>query len=213
VETKIDRAAEAVTELVKGSNPEDEFFLVTFADRPNLIRDFTQSAEDLQSSLLMQKPRGRTSLLDAIVMAIDNMKNARYRRRALVIISDGCDNRSRYTPGEVKSLTKEADVLVYSIGVFDSEFQTYEEQLGPELLEEISDTTGASAYTRDNPTDLPTITRHISLELRNNMYSRTLRILFGVMASGGRSRCAWRFHEALPNSTSKQEPATISRAQ
>jgi Ca-activated chloride channel homolog len=167
METKIDRATEAVTELVRGSNPEDELFLVTFADRPNLIRDLKQSAEDIQSTLLMQRPGGRRSLLDAIVMAVDNMKNARYRRRAVVIISDGGDNRRRYTPGEVKSLVKEADLLVYSIGVFDSEFRTDEEQLGPELLEEISETTGASAYTLDNPTDLPTITRHISLELRN----------------------------------------------
>ena len=93
------------------------------------------------------------------------MKNAQFRRKALVLISDGGDNHSRYTEKDVKSLIKESDVLVYSIGVFDREFRSLEERLGPELLAEISNLTGASAYALDNPNNLPRITEHIAAEI------------------------------------------------
>lgn len=95
------------------------------------------------------------------------MKKARYRRRALVIISDGGDNRSRYSERDVKSLIKESDLLVYSIAVCDREVRTEEERLGPDLLAEISGVTGASAYLIDNPNSLPKATEHIAAELRN----------------------------------------------
>ncbi|HVI08071.1 MAG TPA: VWA domain-containing protein, partial [Candidatus Binatia bacterium] len=165
--TKIERAREAVDALLKNSNPQDEFFLVTFAGKPSLTQNFTKNEDELRNSLLFTAPKGRTSLLDALVLAVNNMKSAQYQRKALVIISDGGDNCSRYTEKEVRSLIKEADVLVYSIGIFDREFQTIEEFLGPELLGELSSMTGASAYTLDNPVYLPRITEHIAAELRH----------------------------------------------
>jgi Ca-activated chloride channel family protein len=167
MKTKIERARDAVMALLKASNPQDEFFLTTFADKPTLLHDFTSNVEEIEDQLLTMAPKGRTSLLDAIVMSVNNMKSARYQRRALVIISDGGDNRSRYTEREVKSMIDEQDVLVYSMGVFDSDRETVEEQLGPELLEEISSVTGASSYTLDNPEDLPVAAKHIANELRN----------------------------------------------
>ena len=167
MDTKLERARDAVAAMLTASNPQDEFFLVTFADRPTLVQDFTPNVDDIRGQLLFTKPKGRTSLIDAIVMAISHMRNARYQRRALLIISDGGDNRSRYTEKEVKSLIKEEDVLVYSIGVFDRQFRTMEERLGPELLATISGLTGASAYTLDNPTHLPLVAEHIANELRN----------------------------------------------
>ena len=165
--TKIERARDAVGAMLKASNPQDEFFLITFADQPTLVQDFTSNVDDIQNRLLFTAPKGRTSLLDAIVLAVSNMRKARYQRKALVIVSDGGDNRSRYTEKDVKSLIKEQDLLVYSIGVFDRECRTQEERLGPALLGEISSLTGASAYTLDNPNYLPKITEHIALELRN----------------------------------------------
>jgi|SRR5205807_2062559 len=165
--TKIERARESVTELLRSSNPEDESFLITFSDTPQLVQDFTHNPDEVQSHLLFTAPKGRTSLLDAIFLAIDNMERAKYERKALLIISDGGDNRSRYTENDVKSLVKEADVLVYSIGIFDRNFPTLEERLGPGLLSEISALTGATSYTLDNPNDLPQITRRIAMELRN----------------------------------------------
>jgi Ca-activated chloride channel homolog len=165
--TKMDRAQNAVRALLGASNPQDEFFLMTFADRPRLVEDFTQNTDEIQNQLLFVKPKGHTSLLDAIVLAVNNMTKARYQRKALVIISDGGDNQSRYSEKDVKSLLKEADVLAYSVGIFDAYTRTIEERLGPELLAEISNLTGASAYTLDNPANLPMITQHIAAELRN----------------------------------------------
>ena len=165
--TKVERARDALTELLKDSNPQDEFFLMTFANAPALVQDFTHNIDDVQSRMLFMEPKGRTSLLDAIFLGIDNMKRAKYQRKALIVISDGGDNASRYSENEVKSLVKEADVLLYSIGIFDREFRTWEERLGPILLAELSGVTGASSYTIDNPNDLPKIAERIALELRN----------------------------------------------
>src|SRR5579864_2527193 len=124
--SKIERARDAVGAMLKASNPQDEFFLITFADQPTLVQDFTPNVDDIQSHLLFTTPKGRTCLMDAIVLAVSNMRKARYQRKALVIVSDGGDNRSRYTEKDVKSLIKEQDLLVYSIGVFDRECRSQE---------------------------------------------------------------------------------------
>jgi Ca-activated chloride channel family protein len=183
--TKIERARDAVGAMLKASNPQDEFFLITFADQPALVQDFTPSVDDIQSHLLFTTPKGRTCLMDAIVLAVSNMRKARYPRKALVIVSDGGDNRSRYTEKDVKSLIKEQDLLVYSIGVFDRECRSQEARLGPELLAEISSLTGASAYTLDNPNYLPAIAGHIATELRH-------QYILGYSPDGSRRDGRWR---------------------
>jgi len=185
MEDKFDRAQDAVKAFLQDSNPQDEFFLVTFANQPTLVRDFTQDADDIQSSLPFAVPKGYTSLLDAVVLAVNNMKKARYRRRALVIISDGGDNRSRYTEKDVKSSIKESDLLVYSIAVCDREVRTQEERLGPELLAEISGLTGASAYLIDNPNSLHKATEHIAVQLRN-------QYILAYSSSNSRADGKWR---------------------
>jgi Ca-activated chloride channel homolog len=165
--TKIERAREAVLKLLEASNPQDEFFLITFADTPHLSQNFTQSIEDIQQHLLFARPKGSTALLDALYLGLNKMREAKYARKALLLISDGGDNHSLYSEKEVKARIKESDVLVYSVGVFDREFATREELLGPELLTEISEVTGARCYTLDSPNNLPIIAQHIGLELRN----------------------------------------------
>jgi Ca-activated chloride channel family protein len=165
--TKIERAREAVMKLLEASNPQDEFFLITFADTPQLVQNFTQASEEMQEQLLFARPKGTTALLDALYLGLNKMREAKYTRKALVLISDGGDNHSRYTEKDVKSRIKESDVLVYSVGVYDRQFATREELRGPELLNDISEVTGGQSYTLDNPNDLPIITRHIGVELRN----------------------------------------------
>jgi Ca-activated chloride channel family protein len=167
MKTTIERARKAVEEFLKAANPQDEFFLITFADRPHVVQDFTQKAEDIQAGLLYTTPKGPTALLDAIYMGVDKMKEAKYQRRALLLIWDGGDNYSRYTDNEVKALTKEAAVLIYSVGIFDRDFASREELLGPALLTEISEVTGARCYTLDDSKYLPVVTRHIGVQLRN----------------------------------------------
>jgi Ca-activated chloride channel homolog len=167
MKTKIERAREAVQEFLKSANPEDEFFLVTFSDTPQMSSDFTPRIEDIENQLAFARPNGRTALLDALQLAMAKMTHARYQRKALLVISDGGDNHSRYTEGEVKSAFKEADVAMYSVGIVDRTFSTEEEMLGPELLRQLSDLTGGREFTIDNPNDLVPVAKIIGSELRN----------------------------------------------
>ena len=165
--SKIERAREAVKEFFKTANPQDEFFMIAFSDKPHELSDFTQSVEDVEGKLLFTLPKGRTALLDAIYLGISKMREAKYPKKALLIISDGGDNHSRYTEGEIKSLIKEADVMVYSIGIYDQYLPTEEERLGPALLNDISEISGGRAFTIDNPNDLADVATKIGIELRN----------------------------------------------
>lgn len=164
---KMARAREAVKEFCSMANPQDEFFMITFADEPHLASDFTANFDEIQNKLVFTSPKGRTSLLDAIYLGIHKMKEAKNHKKALLIISDGGDNHSRYTEGEVRSLVKEADTLIYSIGIYDHYFPTVEERLGPQLLSDISEVTGGRSFTIDNPNDLPDVASKIGMELRN----------------------------------------------
>ncbi len=165
--SKIERAREAVIEFFKTANPQDEFFMITFADKPEQLSDFTSSVDDIQGKLLYTMPKGRTALLDAIYLGVTKMRQAKYPKKALLIISDGGDNHSRYTEGEIRSMVKEADVLIYAIGIYDHYFQTDEERLGPALLSDITELTGGRAFTIDNPNDLADVSTKIGIELRN----------------------------------------------
>lgn len=163
---KLERVREAVNQLCEVSNPQDEYFMITFADEPRLAVDFTTNTDELKKELVFTQSKGRTSLLDAIHLALRKMKNARYGRRALLILSDGGDNHSRFGEREIKGLAKESDVMIYSIGIFDRYVPTPEELRGPALLNDIAEPTGGRAFTIENPNIMPSIARHIGMELR-----------------------------------------------
>jgi len=165
--SKMDRAKDAVVEFFKTANPQDEFFMVTFSDAPEVVNDFTSSVDEIQNKLVFTVPQKRTALLDAIYMGMSKMRQAKYPKKALLIISDGGDNHSRYTEGEIKALVKEADVMVYAIGIYDRYFPTEEERLGPALLGQIAELTGGRAFTVENPNDLADVATKIGVELRN----------------------------------------------
>ena len=167
MQNKLERAREAVRQFCDASNPQDEFFLITFSDDPRLATDFTDRSEEIENALVVSQPRGRTSLLDAIYMGIRKMKDARYSRRALLILSDGGDNHSRYSERDVKKAVKEADVLIYTVGTYDRYANTREELLGPELLQEVSGVTGGQSYTLTNVAELPEVARSIGTRLRH----------------------------------------------
>jgi Ca-activated chloride channel family protein len=163
--SKIERAREAVIEFFKTANPQDEFFMITFADKPEEIADFTSSVDDIQGRLVYTVPKGRTALLDAIYLGVSKMRQAKYPKKALLIISDGGDNHSRYSLLEVQNLVRESDVLIYSIGVFGG-FGTPEEIGGPGMLAHVSEQTGGRMFEA-NVMELPDIARKIGIELRN----------------------------------------------
>jgi Ca-activated chloride channel homolog len=164
---KIDLARQALDEFFNNSNPEDDYFVLSFADRPELLADTTESVGTLQGRLALAKPNGNTALLDAIYLGISKLRSAKYARRALFIISDGGDNHSRYGPKEIRRLVQEADVEIYAIGIFDTIFKTYEEWAGQRLLTDISEATGGRTITVDDAKKLPDAAAAVSRELRN----------------------------------------------
>ena len=164
---KIDKSRQAVVEFFRTANPQDEFFLITFSEKPEVLVDFTSSVEDIQNRLVYAIPKGRTALLDAIYLGMDRMRKAHYERKALLIISDGGDNHSRYTEGEIKSMVREADVQIYGIGLFDLQAKTPEEREGPELLNEVTEATGGRTFVIQSPNELADVATKIGVELRN----------------------------------------------
>ncbi len=164
---KIEKSREAVVEFFRTANPQDEFFMIAFSERPELVADFTTSVEEIQGKLLSVIPKGRTALLDAIYMGISKMRKANHQKRALLIISDGGDNHSRYTESEIRNLVKEADVQIYAIGLFDTNFRTDEERLGPAMLASVTDVTGGRTFTINDVNELADVATKIGVELRN----------------------------------------------
>jgi VWFA-related protein len=168
--SKLDKSRQAVGQFFKTANPEDEFFLIQFNDRPEVVVDFTTRVEEIQNRLTFTQSKGRTALLDAVYMALHKMKKAKNPRKALLIISDGGDNSSRYTESEIKKLVQEADVQIYAIGIFEpmaSRGRTPEEMTGPSLLSEIAEQTGGRHFPVDNLNELPDVAAKIGMELRN----------------------------------------------
>jgi Ca-activated chloride channel family protein len=167
---KIGKAREAALQFFKTANPQDEFFLVSFNERAELTSAFTNSIEDLQSRMMLTAPKGRTALLDAIYLGLSQMRGARNGKRALLILSDGGDNHSRYNESDIKRLVKEADTQLYAIGIFDPlgyRNRTPEELNGPSLLGETTEMTGGRVFAVENLNELPDIASKIGMELRN----------------------------------------------
>jgi Ca-activated chloride channel family protein len=167
---KVGKAREAAIQFFKTANPQDEFFLVSFNERAELTSSFTNSVEDLQSRMMLAVPKGRTALLDAIYLGLSQMRGAHNAKRALLILSDGGDNHSRYNESDIKRLVKEADTQLYAVGIFDPlgyRNRSPEELSGPSLLSEVTEMTGGRVFAVEKLDDLPDIASKIGMELRN----------------------------------------------
>jgi Ca-activated chloride channel family protein len=164
---KIERSRDAVVQFLRTSNPEDEFFLVGFNDRPELLVGFTGSVNEIQDAFLKVTPNGTTALFDAIYIGLDQMKKARNKRTALLIVSDGGDNHSRYTIKEVWSVVREADAEIYALGIFDQTPRTKAERAGPDILHAITGVTGGRTFPIYSLNKIGDAISELSTELRN----------------------------------------------
>jgi len=167
---KIQKSKQAALQFFKTSNPQDEFMLINFSDRPNLISGFTSKFENLQDRLVYVTSGGKTALLDAIYLGLHEMHKATTSRKALLVISDGGDNHSRYTDRDVRQAVRESDVQIYAVGIFEplsSRARTPEEAGGPNMLAELSEVSGGRMFSVEDPDELPDIAEKISIELRN----------------------------------------------
>jgi Ca-activated chloride channel family protein len=170
MENKLWKSQAAVAEFLRAANREDEFFLVEFNNRARLEQPFTTNPREIQNHLAGAVAQGATALLDAVHLAMLEMRAARNSRKALLIVSDGGDNRSRHTEYEIRSLVKEADVQIYAIGIYgarDPHWPTPEELAGPGLLAGVAEQTGGRQYPIRKLEDLPRIAAEIGETIRN----------------------------------------------
>jgi len=163
MEGKLDKSREALSRLFVASNPGDEYFLVAFSDRPKLLAGFTPDSSEIQSSLLSIQPKGWTSLHDAIYLSVNHMKRASNARKALLVLSDGGDNNSRFSHREIKSLLRETDICLYAVGI-----------LGPRVtsgsmksLAELAEETGGRMFPVGNVNQVPEAIAKITIALHD----------------------------------------------
>jgi Ca-activated chloride channel family protein len=165
---KLDRARDALRAFIQTCHDDDDFFLVGFNQRANLLAEFT-NGDTLANKLTLVDPRGQTALYDAAYLGIEKVKQGRHNRHAMLLISDGQDNSSRYTYGELRKLLKEAGVQIYCIGIVEmggGAGGTLDMQ-GQAILEEISQVTGGKAFFPRSAAELEDATTRIALELRH----------------------------------------------
>ena len=170
MDDKLQTSRQAALQFLKTMNPQDEAFLVQFSDRAEVVSGFTNQLDEVEKKLSAVKPGGLTALLDGVHIAFEEMKKAKNPRKAILIVSDGGDNHSRYSSTEIESLVREADVQIYAMGVFEPLIffgMPKEEVTGPRLLSEIADQTGGKAFAASDPHDLPSVAARIGIELRN----------------------------------------------
>jgi Ca-activated chloride channel family protein len=170
MDLKTDTSHRAVSEFLKTMNAQDEAFLIQFSDKAEVVQEFTGSTKAIEDRMGSLKSGGLTALLDAVELGVREMKKAKNPRKALVVVSDGGDNNSRYTATDIKGVVKEADTQIYAMGVFEPNFfagLASEQISGPRLLAQIADQTGGRAFGASSFSQLPGIAETIAIELRN----------------------------------------------
>jgi Ca-activated chloride channel family protein len=165
---KIATARDAAATFLKTGNPDDEYFLVSFANRPEVVEDFTTDISRLQNHLIFTAAKGMTALYDSVYVGLEKLKEASQPKKALLLITDGEDNRSRYTFSNVKEFVKEQDVQIYAIGIVsDWNSQLGSGRTGRALIEELTELTGGRAFFPDSVYELEDICTKIAVELKN----------------------------------------------
>ncbi len=157
----IKKAKNAITQFLEYGNPEDEYLLITFNHTTKLVRDFSEKESALQNDILFQKPGGNTSLYDAVYMGLSYVMEGKNEKKALILITDGEDNSSRYSVGEIREFAKESSVQIYSIG------QLGDNGYGMPIIRDIVGITGGRAFFPGNFNELDYYIDLIHAELRN----------------------------------------------
>lgn len=183
---KIATARNAAATFLKTGNPEDEYFLVEFANRPELTSDFTTDVSKLQNKLLLAPAKGMTAMYDSVYLGLEKLKEGNNPKKALLLITDGEDNRSRYTFQNVKEFVKEQDVQIYGIGIVDEwNSQLSAGHTGRAMVEELADLTGGRAFFPDSVYELEDICTKIAIELKN-------QYVIGYHSTNGAKDGKWR---------------------
>ncbi len=166
---RMKQSVRALKRFLETSHADDDLFLIIFNDRARLAQDFTTSGDQIIERLRLTKPSGSTALYDAVYLAIEKVQQGRHPKRAILIISDGEDNNSRYNSSELRARVREADVQIYAIGLIDAFSENFSSSMdGRKLLEGITRMTGGRAFFPNAYKEelLVEICARIALELR-----------------------------------------------
>lgn len=165
---KIQKARKALERFIATSHPSDEYSLIAFNTRAQLLLDRTRNGEALSEKLQLVQPKANTALYDAVYLGIERVTRGSHQKKALLIISDGQDNSSRYNFGEVRRLLKESDVTVYSVGILGGgDYGSSLGMQGQSFLDELSSVTGGKAFYPSTGVEMDELFERIALELRH----------------------------------------------
>ncbi len=165
---KISKARKALERFIASSHPSDEYFLIAFNSRAQLLMDRTRDGEAVLRQLTLVEPSKNTALYDAVYLGIERVTRGAHQKKALLIISDGQDNASRYNFGEVRRLMRESDVVTYSVGILDaSDSRSMFGMQGQAFLDELSSVTGGKSFYPRTGMEMDEIFERIALELRH----------------------------------------------
>jgi Ca-activated chloride channel family protein len=156
----------ALNRFMETSHPDDDFFLIGFNSRPELLEDFTHQADRILNSLILVEPKGRTALYDAVYLGIEKVSQGAHPKRALLILSDGQDNNSAYTYKHLRHRVKESEILIYAIGITDPWDDVSLQMHGFEALGEVTRMSGGRVFYPKTGLELVNVCAHIAAELR-----------------------------------------------
>jgi Ca-activated chloride channel family protein len=163
---KISKAREALAKFIDTSHSRDEYFLIGFNNRAQLLLDRTRDSDSLLEKLTFVQTKGQTALYDATYLGVERVSRGTHPKRAILLISDGQDNSSRYTFTELRRLLKESDVIIYAIGIVDGHDDSQLGYTGRAILEEISGVSGGKAFFPSTSAEMNDTFERIALELR-----------------------------------------------
>jgi Ca-activated chloride channel family protein len=157
---KLPIARDAATAFLKTSNPRDEYFLIEFSDEPKLVQDFTTDVSRLQRRLFSTYAQGLTPLFDAVHLGLEKITSGKNTKKALLVITDGEDNHSRYTFADIREFTRQQEAQIYAIGLVNS-------RIGQMTIRDLIETTGGRAFFPSSPDQMEDICTRIAIELKN----------------------------------------------
>jgi Ca-activated chloride channel family protein len=164
---KLTPARTAASTFLRMGDRNDEYFLVEFGNSPQLAENFTTDVAKLQSRLLFTRANGMTSLFDALYLGLNQVGRGSNSRKALLLITDGEDNHSRYSFSDVREFAKEHDVQIYAIGIVDDSSPQGSGYRGRAVLEDLANLTGGRAFFPPSVYDLESICAQIGVDLKN----------------------------------------------
>jgi len=165
---KIKRARDALKKFIETSHEQDEYLLIAFNSRAQLLMDKTRDGDAILNKLTFVNPKSTTALYDACYLGVEKVLRGAHQKRALLVISDGQDNNSRYSFPELKRLLKESDVTIYTIGILSGgDYGSSLGMQGQSYLEEMSSVTGGKTFFPSSADEMDDAFYRIAIELRH----------------------------------------------